>query len=315
MPYILLALVPAAFGLNPVIARALVGHYEPATLTVIRWLLSALLIGGVALARGRREIWRIETRDVPRLIFLGAMGMGFCSFAAYAGVKSATATTVGLIYACTAVAVAAVEIVEGTTRISVLLVTGLVACLLGVAVLLTEGDVLALSALTIGPGEVWAVAGTVVWAGYTLAMRSKPSGMTPLALFTTLALLGAAFAAPIAGLEVLDRGLPPLGANHALWLAALILLSSIAGFLGYNLSIRLSGPILTAACISLTPVYIAFQASYLLGEAVELFHVIAIALQRSGVRFPSAPPIKSKTYRLSAKIRNPWAHTGHTPKR
>ncbi len=283
MPYLLLAIVPAAFALNPVIARALTGVYEPGTLTFLRWLASALLIGAVALARGRSETWTMNARDVPRLIFLGALGMGFCSFAAYEGVKTATATTVGLIYACTSAIVAAVEIVEGSTRLSALLVLGLLACVFGVAVLLTGGDLTALASVTIASGELWAAAGTILWAGYTLAMRKKPDGMTPFALFTVLALLGAAFAAPIAALEVMDRGLPPFDARYALWLANLVLVSSVAGFLGYNWSIRLSGPILTSACISLTPVYIAVMASVLLGETVHLHHFAAIALVAAGL--------------------------------
>ena len=283
MPYLLLALVPAAFGLNPVIARALAGVYEPGTLTFIRWALSALLIGTIALARGRNERWNLGARDLPRLLFLGALGMGFCSFAAYAGVKTATATTVGLIYACTSALVTAVELVEGTTKPSAMLFAGVIACFTGVAVLLTRGDLMAITELSIGAGELWAVGGTVLWAGYTLAMRKKPGDMTPFALFTVLALIGAAFAAPVAGIEIAEKGLPPFDGSIALWLTALVLITGVGAFLGYNVSIRLSGPVLTAASISLAPLYIAVMATLLLGEAVGLHHLAAIACVVSGL--------------------------------
>ena len=283
MPYLLLAAVPFAFGLNPVIARALAGIYEPGTLTFLRWLLSAMLIGAVALARGRQEKWGLSTADLPRLLFLGGLGMGFCSFAAYVGVTTATATTVGLIYACTSAVVTAVELVEGTTRPSILLFAGLIACFTGVCVLLTRGDLTALTELAIGPGELWAVAGTVLWAGYTLAMRRKPGDMTPFALFTIMALIGAAFTLPIAAMEVAEKGLPPFDRIYALWLAALVLITGVGAFLGYNLSIKLSGPVLTAASISLAPVYIAVLATVLLGEEVHAYHLAAIALVVTGL--------------------------------
>ncbi len=283
MPYLLLAAVPAAFGLNPVIARALAGIYEPGTLTFLRWLISAMLIGAIALARGRNEKWALNLSDLPRLLFLGALGMGFCSFAAYVGVTTATATTVGLIYACTSAVVTAVELVERSTRPSILLFAGLMACFTGVAVLITRGDLFALADVRIGPGELWAIAGTVLWAGYTLAMRKKPGGMTPFALFTVMALIGAAFTLPIAVMEVAEKGLPPFDHIYALWLAALVLISSVGAFLGYNLSINLSGPVLTAASISLAPVYIAVLANVLLGEQITVPQIVAISLVVTGL--------------------------------
>ena len=43
MNLILLALVPACFALNPVIGRALVDVFGPASLSIVRWALSALV--------------------------------------------------------------------------------------------------------------------------------------------------------------------------------------------------------------------------------------------------------------------------------
>ena len=40
MNLLLLALVPACFALNPVIGRAMVDAFGPASLSVIRWALS-----------------------------------------------------------------------------------------------------------------------------------------------------------------------------------------------------------------------------------------------------------------------------------
>ena len=92
MQLLLLVIVPAAFGLNPVVARALAEQFGPGTLSLTRWGLSALLIGMIASWRGPRERWRMPHSEFPRLILLGAFGMGFCSYAAYAGVRATTAT-------------------------------------------------------------------------------------------------------------------------------------------------------------------------------------------------------------------------------
>ena len=55
MKLLLLALVPACFALNPVTCRALVEEFGPATLSLVRWSLSGLVIAAIALARPARE--------------------------------------------------------------------------------------------------------------------------------------------------------------------------------------------------------------------------------------------------------------------
>ncbi len=283
MPLFLLVMVPAAFGLNPVIARALVDQFGPATLTLVRWSLSALLIGMVAVYRGPRERWRMPHAQFPRLILLGALGMGFCSYAAYAGVQTATATTVGLIYACTAAIVALIEIARGAQRVTLTLATGLVCCLIGVALVLLRGDLSTLATLTIGHGEAWAGAGTVMWAFYTVAMNRSPVALTPLAQFTLMSTASAVICLPIAIAELQMIGWPQVTEMTPLWIAGLVLIASCGSFIGYNLSLRANGPVLTSASISLSPVYIAILAVTLIGEQVAWYHLLAILLVVAGL--------------------------------
>jgi drug/metabolite transporter (DMT)-like permease len=283
MNYLLLALIPAAFGLNPVIARALHATFEPGTLTVLRWSFSALIIGVVALARGRRERWRARISDYVALAGLGIGGMGFCAYAAYAATQTATATTVGLIYACTAALVAIYEIARGQTRASVPLVAGLILCLVGVATLLTRGHLEELGALDFGIGELWAVAGTTGWAMYSVAMRPRANILTPLATFTVTSVAATLAALPFMLSEISLRPLPEPTLVHGMWIAALVLITGVAAFIGYNWSLMRNGAVLTAATISLSPLYIAGMAIVLIGEEIAWFHGLALALVTSGL--------------------------------
>ncbi len=242
--YLLLALVPAAFGLNPVIARALVGTFEPGTLTFLRWFFSALIIGLLALSRGRAERWNANPRGIVELAVLGALGMGFCAFAAYVGVKTATATTVGLIYATTAAFVAAYEIICGRARASLALLAGIVCCLAGVVTLIMRGDVTGIAELDFGAGELWAVAGMLGWVVYTIALRTRGALMSPLALFAMMSTAGALSVLPMTLVELNDTPLPPLDWTHAVWITALVVITGVGAFLGYNWSIARNGPVL-----------------------------------------------------------------------
>ena len=284
MNYLLLALIPAAFGLNPVIGRALHTSFEPATLTVLRWLFSAVIIGTIALSRGRRERWHASLADYAILLCLAALGMGFCSYAAYAGAQTATATTVGLFYACTGAIVAGYEIARGVTRASLSLILGLALCLGGVATLLTRGHLETIAQLQIGDGELWALAGTIGWAAYSIAMRPRANILTPLASFTVMSIAATAATLPFMALELhAPHPLPPFEASHAAWIAALVLITGVAAFIGYNWSLARNGAILTSAAISLSPVYIAGMAIVLIGEQVAWYHGAALALVTSGL--------------------------------
>jgi drug/metabolite transporter (DMT)-like permease len=90
MNWLLLALVPACFALNPVIGRALTDTFGPATLSVVRWSLSAAVIAAIAAARAPPLL-------TVRIALLGTLGMGFCAYAAFIAAHTAEATNIALI--------------------------------------------------------------------------------------------------------------------------------------------------------------------------------------------------------------------------
>jgi drug/metabolite transporter (DMT)-like permease len=283
MNWLLLALVPACFALNPVIGRALADSFGPATLSVVRWSLSAAVIAVIAAARGPAERWHAPPRLVMRIGLLGAMGMGFCAYAAFIAAHTAEATNIALVYGCSAAVVAAWEIAAGRQRASLFLLLGIAVCLLGTVLILTRGHPGILRDWTFVVGDLWAAAGMLVFALYTVALRRVPAGLTPMPQFVIMA--GAATLAllPFAAAEIATGGPPLLQGRTLPWIAAVVLLAGIAAFLGYSISIRRNGPVLTAASISLTPIYAAGLAIALIGERVAWYHGVALALVVTGL--------------------------------
>jgi len=283
MNLLLLALVPACFALNPVIGRAMSQAFGPASLSVTRWALSGLLIAVLAAWRGGAERWQASTGLYVRLVVLGALGMGFCAYAAFAAARTTEATNVGLIYACTTTLVASYEIAAGRQRANWSLLAGIGACLAGVAVILTHGHPQALLNLTFSTGDLWAAAGTIVFAGYTLALRRTPVVLTPLAQFVVMSIGATLALLPFSTEEVARAGFPPITFATLPWLAILVFVAGIGAFLGYTLALMRNGPVLTAASISLTPVYAAGLAIWLIGERLAWYHAAALALVVGGL--------------------------------
>ena len=278
MKLLLLALVPACFALNPVAGRALVDAFGPATLTLVRWSLSGLVIGTLALMRPGYERWQAPLSHLLQLAVLAALGMGFCSIAAYIASRTTEATNIGLIYGCASAFVAVWEIVAGRQSVSALLLFGISACLLGAILILTKGHPDTIVALRFNPGDLWAAAGMLVFVGYTVAMRRVPARLTPMPQFAVMTVGASIAILPFAVSEIVSTGLPVIDARTLPWIAVVVLATGIGAYLGYNISLTLNGPVLTSASLTLTPAFAAVQAMALIGERLGWYHAAAIPL-------------------------------------
>jgi drug/metabolite transporter (DMT)-like permease len=130
--------------------------------------------------------------------------------------------------------------------------------------ILTRGHPGVLQEWAFTAGDLWAAAGMLVFVIYTAALRREPASLTPLAQFTVMSIAATLAAWEIAGRSCrwpAPRSRPPLHERTLPWIAALVLLTGIGAYLGYNISLKLNGPVLTSASIRLTPVYAAVQAS------------------------------------------------------
>lgn len=275
--FLLLALMPGAFALNPIVGRALTGIYEPGQLTVVRWLAAAVLVGLIAVAT-KTEHWSLRRGGWWRILALGALGMGLCSYCAYAAVQTTIATNVTLIYSSTAALVVLYEISTRQIRPNPILIGGVVLCMAGTAVVVSGGDLGRFTATGPTIGDLWAVAGTAGWTIYTIAMKRERSGLSPLVLFTVMSFAGAVAFVPVAGFETARTGAPGLDLAAIAWIAALVLIASVGSYLSYNLAIRRTGPILTSATLTLSPLYTAVLAMMLIGEQLAWYHAVGGAL-------------------------------------
>jgi drug/metabolite transporter (DMT)-like permease len=282
MNILLLAFVPVCFALNPITGRALADTFGPASLSLVRWLLSALIIGLIGLTRGKAERWRAPPRQVARTALLGMMAMGYGAYAAFQAARTTEATNIALIYSCASALVAAWEIAAGRQRASVRLLLGIAACLFGVVLILTRGHPEVVRDLRFTPGDLWAASGMGVFVVYTIAMRRTPATLTPLAQFTVMSLAATLVLLPLAIAEVASASLPLLDEATLAWIAVTVLATGIGAFLGYNASLRRNGPVLTSASLTLTPVFAAGMAMALIGETLAWYHAAAVALVVAG---------------------------------
>lgn len=162
---------------NFVFGAAALGTVDPISLTWIRWALALIPLAIVAQLIEKPN-WRAALRHLPLLTLLGVLGITGFSLLLYYALEFTSPLNASLINAvnpATMVVLAAVlpAAVQGGRRehLTWRSVLGIVVGLIGVVIVLTNGDVLALLQRGLNPGDLLMIGAILAWSIYTLVGR------------------------------------------------------------------------------------------------------------------------------------------------
>jgi drug/metabolite transporter (DMT)-like permease len=245
---LLLWITPALWSSNYIIARAADGVIAPHALALGRWTLALALLlplSGAALVAGFAQ-WKHEWKQ---LLLLGALGMWICGAFVYQGAHSTSAVNIGLIYAATPVAIAFASTRLLHERLSAWQRAGMGLALCGVLFVIAKGDLANLRAVRFSVGDLWILAAAVSWAAYTVLLQRWPSVLGPTPRLAAITFGGLLVLLPFTALEAVLQPGPAFG-----------------------------GRARSSLVMYLAPVYAAFTAWALLGEAPKGYHAVGAAL-------------------------------------
>jgi len=282
-PYLLLSLTAFFWSLNWVIGRAIAGHVTPFALTYIRWIVALALMLPFAwpAIRAHKDVIR---RDWKKIVWLGFWGTGLHNVFAYAGLQYTTATNGVILNSSVPIMIIVLGWLIYRDTITRLQSLGVAISMLGVFAILTRGDLGVLANFQLNKGDVIVVVGMVFWAAYTVFLRHKPVGLPGLALLTCCAMVGVALLTPLFVIEMvfLDGRIEVTPAT----LAAMLYVGIFPSFVGYifwNRGVAEVGPNIAGIFMHLMPVFGSLLAWLFLGERIQLFHIVGIALILSGI--------------------------------
>lgn len=167
---------------------------------------------------------------------------------------------------------------------------GIVVAALGVLVVILRGDLAALTSLSLGGGDLLMLAGTLGFALYTVLMRRLPAEIGPMLILIVVQMFGAATLVPFYLIESLTYKTVPITFESLLilgWIGTAIAVVAVGLS---NLSVLALGPGKASIAHYLRALFIAGMAAILLGEAFELFHLVAFGLVIFGVALMTLGP-------------------------
>ena len=282
--YLLIA--TALWAGNAIAGRLLVGSVSPITLSAARWGLAALLLlpFGWRVFKPQSPLWQ----NKKRFVLLGLFGVGSYNVLLYLALQTSSAINVTLIGASMPIWMLFIGAVWYQVKPSLLQLLGAVVSLIGVAIVLTRGELSALLSMQMVAGDLLIMLATILWAFYSW-MLSRPGPSTeqqwPWADFLVAqVLVGLLWTSFFDGFEI------ALGHAHLelnLWTSSLILFvaigPSLIAYRCWGLGVSGAGPTAAAFFANFIPLFTALLSAAMLGEPPQLFHGIAFALIVLGI--------------------------------
>ncbi|MCR9086156.1 MAG: DMT family transporter [Rhodobacteraceae bacterium] len=265
-----LALAAAAlfWSGNFVAGRALRDGIDPVTLNALRWTIATVILAPFVLRAlwTSRAVLRANAGLILGLSLTGVIGFQVLVYEALSQIPVVNAV---LMLATMPVVILAMAAAGQRKGIPVMGWLAVLLSILGVAVLLTEGDLSQLLAARLGTGDLWMLAAVVLWSIYTLLLRRRPGGFSGNVLLLAMILPALPFLAAAAA----RWGATDFAALSGLQWSLILYIGvfpSLLAFLAWNYGVAKVGPEAAGFFINLMPVFATVLAWLLLGETISI---------------------------------------------
>ncbi|MCU0930357.1 MAG: DMT family transporter [Serpentinimonas sp.] len=295
----LLIMPPLMWAGNAVVGRLAAPWVPPMTLNFLRWALVLLLLlplAGWVLKRGS-SLWS----QWRRFLLLGLLSVGLYNTLQYLALQTSSPVNVTLVASSMPIWMLVIGRLFFAAPLRGMALVGAGLSLLGVTVVLTQGQLTRLQDVQLVPGDLLMLLAAMVWAVYSwlLTQRSESADIRSdwAAFLMAQTAMGLLWCALFAGGEWLWLGTHPDTILPTRidwgWPLALVLLfvavgPSLVAYRAWNAGVQRAGPTVASFFSNLTPLFAALLAAAFLGEPPRLFHAVAFALIVLGIVVSSA---------------------------
>jgi drug/metabolite transporter (DMT)-like permease len=279
-PWLLLSLTALFWGGNVPAARLAVGEISPMLIVGGRWAVACVLMVAFLPPHVRAE-WKRLLQHWPYLLLM-ALSMTISNGLIFTAAAHTSGLNLAILQGVTPVVVLIGASMVFHVPIGAMRFLGVLVSIGGVILVATHGQPTSLFGMTFNLGDLYQIIASSLYAGYALGLRVRPQS-SGWALFSLIAFFSFLTSLPAMAWEA------AIGAT--IWptwkgLAALVYIAVFTSLLGqvfFMRSVELVGPGRAAVFHNLTPVIGAMLSVLLLGEALALHHVLALAMVLGGI--------------------------------
>ena len=267
---------------NLVVARGGVEFVPPISLAFWRWTVVFLILLPFTYVTLKNN-FHIIKKEYKKLFFLGSMGCGVCGAFPFLAGETTTVTNMGIIYTSSPVFIILISYFFFQEKINLTKVIGLIACLIGVFVIIIKGDIDLLINLRFTIGDLWMLAAAVGWALYSIYLFYWKSKLKIFDRFAMISFFGALSLLPFYVGEELFYKETIFVTEFYLWVIFAAISPGIIAFTLYTIAQKKLGASLTGFTLYVFTVYGAIYGYFLFDEKFENYHIIETILVFFGV--------------------------------
>ena len=267
---------------NYVLGVVAVREMDPVSLVFARWAIALLPLVVIAQLTERPR-WGEVVRHWPWLVALSLTGLAGYNLFLYAALQFTDAFNASLINAFNPALILLAAAMFLRQRLTARGITGVLVALVGVLLVLTRGNLLALARLRLGPGELLMLGAIGVWTAYTVIGRKAPS-MPPV---TSTAVQAAVTMLAMVPFVAANGFHGPVTAVGGWSLAFIAVFPSVLSYLLWNRALRVIEPGRAGVYLNLITVFTALIA-VLMGQTLHWAEVVGGLLVIGGVVLTSS---------------------------
>ena len=284
--HLMMVVAMVIFALNFIIGRWAVGDTPPYTMGFVRWGGAVAILLPFAWTRLKNDYGFIR-RHWPLLCLAGFMMPFMVGGVSYVAMNYTSAINAGVIVTSTPVMMVLLSWVVLKERITGRVWLGISAAIVGVLYMVSRGDPASLLGLSFNSGDIILIASCLGVGGYGVTVKTLPPGLHPLSLLTVVCAVGAVCHGPFVAYEIATGEQVVLSVKSVVSLTFLAIFPSVVAILIWNNAIGRIGPSKSTFYMYLIPVFTAILAIPLLGESIDVYHIVGAILIVIGVTLAS----------------------------
>jgi drug/metabolite transporter (DMT)-like permease len=285
MAWALLAAANLFWAGNIVLGRGLAGHVPPIALAYWRWT-GAFLVAVAFVGPRLKMDLPVMVRHWKMMLLLSATGIASYNTMSYIGLTSTTALNVLLLQSATPLIIIVWAYLLYREKPSAGQTIGVLVSLAGVAVIAAHGSLKVLAHLQLNRGDMWVLAGLLVYAFYCVMLRKRPA-VHPLSFLIAAMGLGSLMMLPFMVGEFATGATIRGGLSSYVAIAYTAVLPSFVAYLFFNRGVELIGAGPAGQSMHLMPLFGSILAVLFLNEQFQIYHAFGIAMIAVGILLAS----------------------------
>ncbi len=250
---------------NFIVARGFTEHVPPVTLAFLRWSVALAVLAPIAAP----AIWRnrrLIVRRLPYLAACGFLGVTLFNTLVYIAGHTTEALNMSLIATTTPIFIIILSRVFLGDPITLRRTVGLMAAVVGIALLITDGELSRLLDLRFTVGDLWMLVAALGFAVYSLLVQRMPPEMNQRVYLSSAFTIGILLLLPWLAWERAAEttvNFTPSLVGSILYLG---IGASLVSFYCWNRAIMAIGPAKSALIYYSLPVFAGIEGVIFLGE-------------------------------------------------